>query len=106
MADNIQLSCLIEGTQRVFDVFVSRNSDGNALREVIFKYGGKDWAPSESNLTMLKVRPVRIRLLIVPLTFLTSLRLTWALTTLRLANYPNYDSTTVARVSKRFFLDK
>ncbi|KAI9463713.1 hypothetical protein BJY52DRAFT_1184710 [Lactarius psammicola] len=55
MADDIELSCLIEGTKQPFDVFISRNSNGNALRKNIFENGGKDWASGERNLTMLKV---------------------------------------------------
>ncbi|KAH9030107.1 hypothetical protein EDB85DRAFT_1453637 [Lactarius pseudohatsudake] len=55
MADNIELSCFIEGTKKPFDIFIPQNFKGDALREMIFNHECRDLAPHCGSLVVLKV---------------------------------------------------
>ncbi|KAH8982416.1 hypothetical protein EDB92DRAFT_124476 [Lactarius akahatsu] len=55
MADNLILSCFIEGTKQPFDISIPHHFIGIALREKIFNYQCRDLALHCDNLVVLKV---------------------------------------------------
>ncbi|KAH9071614.1 hypothetical protein EDB83DRAFT_260484 [Lactarius deliciosus] len=55
MADNLILSCFIEGTKQPFNILIPRHSMGDALIEKIFNRECRDLAPHCGNLVVLKV---------------------------------------------------
>ncbi|KAH9066407.1 hypothetical protein EDB87DRAFT_716591 [Lactarius vividus] len=45
MADDVELSCFMEGTKHPFDIFIPHNSKGDGLKENIFNRRCKELAP-------------------------------------------------------------
>ena len=55
MADKLVLSCLIEGWNEHFQVYVSYGNSVDALRESISQNTRKDWNQNSHTLSLLKV---------------------------------------------------